>query len=259
MTDRQDTQNAENPTENEQLLPHERLSPRALLPLLPGVLSFLVIMGILMYLINRIGVEEIQNIIAGAGVWGPLIYIALKAATYTAAPLSAAPVQMFSGVAFGIIPGTVYSLVGELIGGSISFWIARWYGRPVVERLVGSAGMASIDKNYHRLDNFGTLLFARLFLFSIYDFLSYAAGLTPMAFRRYVIVSAVGGIIPTFLTVLVGTYLTDLGPGFAVLFIALGGVILLPIVLYPLVRQRLRQRRESRRLQAVQPEAEFDV
>ena len=170
-------------------------------------LGFLALITFLYVIVQSIGIETLQELIADAGIWGPLIYIGIKAFTYIFAPLSAGPIQFTSGILFGVVGGTAYSLIGELIGGSINFMIARVYGRRIVQRFVGKSAMMRVDGFYERyLDNWKSLLFARLFLFSVYDFISYAVGFSRTRFSVYVIVSFIGGLIPTFISVFIGSH-----------------------------------------------------
>ena len=84
--------------------------------------------------------------------------------------------------------------------------IARLLGRRIVKRFVGDAAMARIDNFYERhLDDWKSLLAARLLLFSVYDFISYAVGLGHIRLSVYVIVSFIGGLIPTYIFVAIGS------------------------------------------------------
>jgi uncharacterized membrane protein YdjX (TVP38/TMEM64 family) len=173
------------------------------------VIGFVVVTVALLVAINRLGTDGIRQAIESAGPFAPLVYIFVKALTFTIAPLSSGPIQLFAGVLFGLIPGTLYTLLGEVIGGSINFWLARRYGRAVVTRLVGDDGMARVDQFVNQIVDWKTLIYARVFLFSIYDFISYAVGFAKLQFRSYLIISTVFGVIPTFIAALLGTALTD--------------------------------------------------
>ena len=136
--------------------------------------------------------------VEGAGIWGPVVYIAIKALTFTFAPLSAGPIQFASGILFGVIPGTLYSVLGEVIGGAVNVHdrALSWAGR-IVKRFVGDAALARIDDFYERhLDDWKSLLAARLLLFSVYDFISYAVGLGHIRLSVYIAVSFIGGLDP---------------------------------------------------------------
>jgi uncharacterized membrane protein YdjX (TVP38/TMEM64 family) len=179
------------------------ISTRSLL--LSG-LGFFALLTALYMLVQSVGIEELQDSIADAGLWGPLIFMGIKAFTYIFAPLSAGPIQFASGILFGVVAGTVYSVLGELIGGSINFMIARVYGRRIVERFVGKIAIMRVDEFYGQyLNDWKSLLVARVLLFSVYDFISYAVGFSRIRFSVYVVVSFIGSLLPTFIFVLIGS------------------------------------------------------
>jgi uncharacterized membrane protein YdjX (TVP38/TMEM64 family) len=182
--------------------PIKELSTRALVI---GGIGFLALLTLLYLLVQSIGSEELASMVDSAGIWGPVVYIAIKALTFTFAPLSAGPIQFASGILFGVIPGTLYSVLGEVIGGSLNVLIARLLGRRIVKRFVGAAALARIDEFYERhLDDWKSLLGARLLLFSVYDFISYAVGLGHIKLSVYAVVSFLGGLIPTYIFVAIG-------------------------------------------------------
>lgn len=180
-----------------------QLSTRALLL---GGAGFLALLTGLFLLVQSVGGQELESMVEQAGIWAPVVYIAIKALTFTFAPLSAGPIQFASGILFGIIPGTLYSVLGEVIGGSVNVLIARLLGRRIVKRFVGDAAMARIDDFYQRhLDDWKSLLAARLLLFSVYDFISYAVGFGRIRLSVYIAVSVVGGLIPSYIFVAIGS------------------------------------------------------
>ena len=194
---------AEKPKSSQSAISNSEVSTRALAI---GGLGFLALLTVLYLLVQSIGIDELQLMIAGAGIWGPLVFVAIKALTFTFAPLSAGPIQFASGILFGINPGTLYSLLGEVIGGTINVLIARLLGRRIVKRFVGDAALQRIDDFYERhLDDWKSLLAARLLLFSVYDFISYAVGLGHIRLSVYILVSFLGGLIPTYIFVAVGS------------------------------------------------------
>lgn len=211
MTDK-DTQI---PEENSDSLPetadeteNTKLKQPPIREILIGGLGFIVFMTVLVFVINGIGVENLQRFIEDAGPWAPLVYISLKAITYIFAPLTSGPIQIIAGTLFGNIwLGVLYTLIGEVIGGSVSFWIARKFGRSFIRRLVGDAAMNQIDTFYEkRMGGWVSLVVARIILFSVWDFLSYAAGLgESVSFRTYALVSIFIGAIPTLFFVWIGT------------------------------------------------------
>ncbi len=174
--------------------------------LILGGLGFLALLTVLYLLVQAIGGAELAQMVERAGFWGPAVYIAIKALTFTVAPLSAGPIQFASGILFGVIPGTLYSVLGEVIGGTANVLIARLLGRRFVIRFVGGSSMTRIDAFYERhLDDWRSLLVARLLLFSVYDFISYAVGLGQIRLSVYIAVSFLGGLLPTYIFVAIGS------------------------------------------------------
>ncbi len=179
------------------------LSTRALVLGGGGLLALLTALYLL---VQSIGGDELADMVARAGIWGPVVYIFIKALTFTFAPLSAGPIQFASGILFGVIPGTLYSVLGEVIGGAVNVLIARHLGKRIVKRFVGEQAMRRVDHFYERhLDDWKSLLAARLLLFSVYDFISYAVGLGHIRLRVYIAISFLGGLLPTWLFVLIGS------------------------------------------------------
>ncbi|MBZ0300344.1 MAG: VTT domain-containing protein [Anaerolineae bacterium] len=197
-----------------------------------GALAFVLVTLGMLGLIEWIGVERIQKFIQDAGPLAPLAYIALKMATYIFAPLSSGPIQLSSGILFGFVPGVVYTMIGEVLGGSISFLIARHLGRPIVHRLVGTEGMGRVDQFVSQLGGWKALAYARLFLAAIYDFISYAAGFARgVTLVQYVLVSTLVGLIPTSLFVAAGTSLATNRNMVLVIYALLGGISLVPLAI----------------------------
>ncbi|MGQ9888013.1 MAG: TVP38/TMEM64 family protein [Aggregatilineales bacterium] len=216
----------------------ERFSLRAALL---GIVAFVVATLLILLAVETIGVARIQDAVMQTGPLAPLAYIALKAATYIFAPLSAGPIQLSSGVLFGLWAGTFYSLLGEVIGGAISFTIARRLGRPAVQRFVGAEGMARVDRFYAQLGGWPALLYARLFLFSVYDFISYAAGFgKTITTRQYVLISAAAGFVPTFLFVAVGAGLAEDRSLLIPIYLVIGALSFVPLAVAWYRRRRSR-------------------
>jgi len=228
-------------------------------------MAFLVFLAVVTIAINAIGLEQIQTFIEEAGPLGPLAYIGLKAATYIFAPLTSGPIQVVAGAIFGNVwLGVLYTLIGEVLGGSVSFWLARRYGRPVVRRLVGAQGMRRVDEFYEtRMGGWRSLAVARIVLFSFWDFLSYAAGLAPVRFVlfsfwdflsyaaglapvrfiSYVLVSAIMGFFPTFFFVALGNSVIVDGASLIVIYGLVAVLIALPLLFYRSIGRWLGGRR----------------
>lgn len=190
---------------------------------------------IMMAVFQKIGgIERVHNLVTQAGPWAPITYVALASLTMVWAPLSGAPVRIAAGTLFGVWDGTIYVLLGDLIGGSINFLLSRLYGARIINRLFGPEGVARTDKLVRGLGSWRGLLFARVFLYPMYDFVSYIAGLTKIPYAHYVLVSAVGGVLWSVTLVMFGI---GLGEG-RVTTVALAGILLVIFFLGAMGYQR---------------------
>lgn len=141
---------------------------------------------------QRIDPAGFSEFVKRGGVFGPIVYVALLSSTYIIAPLSGTPVFLAGYPLFGrkmiflVYLATFFSSV-------INFWIARIWGRGLVRKLVG---VKNIDKIDRFTQNYGvkSLIFFRVFQGYLFDFVSYAYGLTSMKFLPYLIVCALGPI-----------------------------------------------------------------
>jgi uncharacterized membrane protein YdjX (TVP38/TMEM64 family) len=181
--------------------------------------------------VDAFGIDSIRETLVAAGLWAPAIYIAVRVSTIVIAPLRIPGLEMWAGVLFGTWLGTAYSVVADLIGGSANFWIARILGQPVVAKFAGPLGLDRLDGFYHQVGGWRGLLFARLVLPG-YDYVSYAAGLTPLRYSAYAIITALGGIPRTYLSVALGTVLIQDVSLFVAYQVALGALYALAIFLH---------------------------
>lgn len=173
--------------------------------LLPALLVVLVISVGSVLAINALGGAEVmRSIVSSAGPWSPLVFVLLKASTYVFAPLSGTPLKLVAGAVFGVWEGLVLSLVGDVLGGTLNFWIARIFGRPGISRFVGAKAIRQVDETIEHAGGWRALLVARVVLSSLYDFISYAAGLSRLSFRQYFWVTVVGGVPSALLFVFIG-------------------------------------------------------
>jgi len=153
--------------------------------------------------IRWVGAERLREFVAGAGPFGPVIYVILRAGT-SFVPFSSGPVQLVSGVVFGFWLATLYSVVGSTIGYSISFWLARRYGRSMVRQMVGADSMDRVEDQLDRVDDWRGMIVARFVFYFAYDFVAYAIGLSEARYFTFLIVTFVFGIPTTAATVFVG-------------------------------------------------------
>jgi len=185
----------------------------------------------------------VARVVEEGGLAAPLVYVAVYA-VLTVLLFPASVVTVAGGALFGAVLGTTLTIVGATIGATAAFAIGRRLGRDQVERIAGRR-VAAVDDWLERR-GFLAVLYLRLIPIIPFGAFSYAAGVTAVARRDYVLATAIGIIPAAFAYSALGGSLDDpLSPGF------LGAVALVVAlaVTGPIV-ERLLGRRARARAQA---------
>ncbi len=168
--------------------------------------------------------EQIREWVAGLGPWGPLVVIALNVAQVLLAPIPGQFVGLVNGYLYGVWLGAFYSMVGLLLGSTLAMALARWFGRPLVERLVNArlTDAAQLARWDGIADHRGPLFFFLVFLLPLVpdDIACFMIGLSSLSIPRMLVLATLGRLPGVFVSCWVGAYATEL-PWWA--WIPLGG------------------------------------
>lgn len=141
-----------------------------------------------------------------------LILIGLKSVS---APLGfpGTPLTLLSGSLFGNIYGTLVALIGNTIGASLAFLLARYVLRDYMVKKFWSK-YPNMEKYDQKLKDKGLATVVALRLIPLFPFnaLNFMLGITAIPFKKYVLGSFVGMIPGTFLFVYFGGSLRMLSP-----------------------------------------------
>lgn len=154
---------------------------------------FLVILLILIiYLFQKrvvyIDTEQVKEFIRSFGILGPIVFMILNALSIVFSPVTALPFWAASLALYGFWQTLLYILISFNLGAIANFWIARKWGRPIVLKLVGKKGINEVDK-ITEVIGLHTLLIVRLIGGASSDYVAYAAGLTNMKFKPYILIT----------------------------------------------------------------------
>ncbi|PCH71283.1 MAG: hypothetical protein COC12_07525 [Rhodobacteraceae bacterium] len=141
--------------------------------------------------------ETIQQWVAQAGAFGPVIVILLMIIAVVASPIPSAPIALAAGAAYGHTYGTFYVVAGAETGALIAFWLGRKLGRDVLLRWFGDKVDMGLLGSQNAL--MGTVLLTRLMPFVSFDLVSYAAGLSRLHAWRFALATFAGIIPASFL------------------------------------------------------------
>lgn len=175
------------------------------------VVSIIVIGLILVLSIGSffIDLKGLQEIIQNAGIWAPILYILIKSSTVIFAPLSGTALYIFSVPLFGFWQGVLYSFLGDLIGAIVTFYLSRFFGRPVVSYFAGKKYMSKIEDALSLMATPKGFLTMRIAAVSMPEIASYAAGLTKINFWFFIVVHMAVDIIPILVMTSPGLLFTE--------------------------------------------------
>ncbi|WP_338562597.1 TVP38/TMEM64 family protein [Paraclostridium sordellii] len=173
----------------------------------------------------NIGVEDIQGYVSSFGRLAPLVYIIM----FALVPLTLFPDSILAiggGMVFGLFKGYIYTLIGALIGATISFYISRKLGRAFVKKLTKE----KLD-NIEELINskgFFIVLILRLVPLFPFDIISYGSGLTSIKYKDFLLATIIGTIPGILVFTNIGAQSVNIGSNS--FYISIMGLILLVLL-----------------------------
>ena len=182
---------------------------------------------------------DLERWVDAVGAAGPLLIIGLMTVAVVISPLPSAPIALASGAAFGHGWGTLYVLLGAEIGALIAFSIARVLGRELVTRWLGSRLSPLVGSQTTLML---IVFFSRLLPFVSFDLVSYAAGLTSLAWWRFALATAAGIVPASFLLAHLGGEMANAGSGWILTAVGtLGLLTVVPMLARGLLRSGARR------------------
>lgn len=149
----------------------------------------------------------IERFIHSYGSQAAVVSFLLMIFQAIAAPLPAFLITFANASLFGAFWGGLLSWSSAMVGAALCFYIGRILGREVVEKLTGKAVLKSVDSFFARYGKH-TILVCRLLPFVPFDPVSYAAGLTSLRFRHFILATGLGQLPATIVYSWVGSMLT---------------------------------------------------
>lgn len=158
-------------------------------------------------LFRSMSVDMIVGYVRSFGFYAVIVSFLLMMFQSLIAPLPAFLITFANAAIFGWWQGAILSWTSSMAGAALCFFLARILGREAVEKLTSKFALDSVDKFFERYGRY-TILICRLLPFVSFDFISYAAGLTSMAFLPFFLATGIGQLPATLIYSYVGGMLT---------------------------------------------------
>lgn len=154
------------------------------------------------YWLGGVDVELLQTTLATLGIWAPILYV-IAYVIATLCLLPSTPLNLSGGALFGLGWGTFWTTIGAMLAAAIAFWLSRTVAR--------SWFQTKLNGQWQQLDQElanggGFYIFAvRLLPIIPYGLVNFAAGVTQISWRGYLVGTLVGTIPGIFPFVMLGS------------------------------------------------------
>jgi len=174
--------------------------------------------------------EQFRELIDSYGQNGVLVFIAFQVLQVVISAIPGEVVQIAGGYLYGVGFGTLYLMIGLLIGSVLTFYLARLLGYPVLKAFLPQAKYGKF-RALLRSKKFDLVVFLLFFLPGLpKDLLTYVAGLTYVPPLKFFML-AIGARLPALIgSVIIGANIQERNYLTAILL--LSGAVLLFLLGY---------------------------
>lgn len=136
--------------------------------------------------------REFDQFITALGWTGPLVMVGLIAVEVVIAPLPGGWLAIATGYLFGSLPGFIYAYIGNVLGATVAFSLARYLGQPFIRKFVSDAKYDYYSQKL-KSSSLGLALLYAIPLFPI-DVISLLLGVSGISRQRFLVIMTLGFI-----------------------------------------------------------------
>ena len=184
-------------------------------------------MLVAVFLMQKIGVSELRELIGEHVLFAPMIYVLC----FAILPIFLFPVPVLAvvaGAVFGLFAGSLYTIIGAMINSVLMFYIARFLGFRAVSDFTQNSKSKILKTLGEPGGKFSLILILRLMPLVPYNALNYACGVMNVSLREYVVATFVGIVPATFIMVNLGEKALDMrSNGFIIACVLMAALVVL--------------------------------
>lgn len=134
----------------------------------------------------------------------PLLFIIIRATAIIIPPIPGILVDLPGIFVFGWLWGFIYAEIGIMLGATTAFLIGRKFREPLLKRFASLQKIHEWENKLSENQRFWTLVAIRLPTNLLFDYLSYAAGLTKISLFKFFFSTLIGNTPTVFLVFFFG-------------------------------------------------------
>ena len=154
--------------------------------------------------LQRYGIAPLQSAVNDMGIWAPLGLFLLRGVSIILPALPSSVYSLLAGSLLGFKAGYITIILSDQVICSADYFIARRWGRGPVSRLVGDSAMKRIDGFSKNQLEGNFFLMTGLLMTGLFDFLSYAIGISRTHWRLFAPALLISVLISDSILVAVG-------------------------------------------------------
>ena len=159
--------------------------------------------------LQRYGIAPLQEAVKQLGWWAPVGLFVLRGVSIILPALPSSVYSLLAGSLLGFKVGYLTIILSDLVFCGAAFLIARRWGRDPVSRLVGRKAMERIDGFSKNQLEGNFFLMTGLLMTGLFDFLSYAIGISRTHWRVFAPALVISVLISDSIIVAVGAGVTQ--------------------------------------------------
>ena len=152
--------------------------------------------------------------------FAPVLFVIVRAISIVIPPVPGVAMDLMGIWAFGWVYGFILGESGTLLGSFVAFWLARKFREPLVRRVAPLRVVEEWEGKYSERQKFWALVGIRLVAIPLFDYISFAAGLTKLKWTTFLSSTLVGTLPTMFILYYFGDLAFNKGLYFGVAFIA---------------------------------------
>ena len=166
--------------------------------------------GITHYFFSR-NINELSSLIQGFGILGAVIFVLLITIKVMIAPMPGLILYVTGAAIYGWFFGAILVLIGNMIGATLCFYLAKYLGRDYIEAKISKKNIEKFDLYTEKYGGYA-LFFLRVNPLTSSDIISYVAGFSKMKFRHFFL-GTIFGLLPlSFAQTYFGSIIINLSP-----------------------------------------------
>lgn len=165
--------------------------------------------------------------------WVSILFVIARSIPVIIAPIPGVVVDAFGIATFGITKGFLLAEAGIVLGSAVAFGIGR-FGRRFLRKTSFFKQLEEWEKQIDPNSSFWALVLARFISSPAFDYISYAAGLTTLTFKRYMAATVIGTLPIMFIIYTVGATILK---NYMLKFIFATGILIILWGIYMLAKR----------------------